>query len=354
MALTTMDDFTFKHVNQVDEVTGDPTAFKTNMDSRGVEIRTYINGTLKDEVDAKQPLDDDLTAIAELTGTGLIAKTGAGAAQTRTITPPAAGITVTNGDGVSGNPTLALANDLAALEGLAANGMIARTGDGSATVRTITGTTNQVTVTNGDGVSGNPTLSLPQNIHNGASPTFAGMTLTGMSGVVKTSGGVMSGGATIDDVGEGTTYKRLTATKDGYINQDVKSSASPTFAGATIGSLSGVIKASGGVLSGSATLDDVPDSVTYKKMTTAKEGYINQNVTTTASPTFAGLTVDTDTVYVDKVNHRVGIGTATPTQTLDVDGNVGVQGTNVLRLGDKFTLGYNSGQNSLDISYIGA
>jgi len=43
--------------------------------------------------------------------------------------------------------------------------------------RTITGTTNQVTVTNGDGVSGNPTLSLPQNIHTGASPTFAGLSL---------------------------------------------------------------------------------------------------------------------------------------------------------------------------------
>ena len=46
---------------------------------------------------------------------------------------------------------------------------------GKFTQRTITGTTNQITVTNGDGVSGNPTLSLPQNIHTGASPTFAGL-----------------------------------------------------------------------------------------------------------------------------------------------------------------------------------
>jgi hypothetical protein len=40
----------------------------------------------------------------------------------------------------------------------------------------LTGTSNQVIVTNG---AGSITLSLPQSIHTGATPTFAGMTLTG-------------------------------------------------------------------------------------------------------------------------------------------------------------------------------
>lgn len=58
--------------------------------------------------------------------------------------------------------------DLAAVAGLSSSGLIARTGAGTAAARTITGTTNQVTVSNGDGVSGNPTLSLPQSIDTAA------------------------------------------------------------------------------------------------------------------------------------------------------------------------------------------
>ncbi len=42
-----------------------------------------------------------------------------------------------------------------------ANGVVARTGAGTTANRTITGTANEVTVTNGDGVAGNPTVSLP-------------------------------------------------------------------------------------------------------------------------------------------------------------------------------------------------
>jgi len=56
------------------------------------------------------------------------------------------------------------------------------TGDQPLGSRTITGTTNQITVTNGDGVSGNPTLSLPQDIHTGAIPTFAGVRTSATGG----------------------------------------------------------------------------------------------------------------------------------------------------------------------------
>jgi hypothetical protein len=54
--------------------------------------------------------------------------------------------------------------DLAAFAGLASTGLVARTGSGTVAARTITGTTDEIDVANGDGVSGNPTLSLPSTI----------------------------------------------------------------------------------------------------------------------------------------------------------------------------------------------
>lgn len=85
---------------------------------------TLSGGTLSVTGSTYQPLDGDLTALAGLAANGLVARTATDTMAVRTITQPAAGITVTNGDGVSGNPTLALANDLAALEALSGTNTI--------------------------------------------------------------------------------------------------------------------------------------------------------------------------------------------------------------------------------------
>jgi len=53
-----------------------------------------------------QAYDPDLAAIASLSSNGIIARTGSGTVAARTITA-GTGITVTNGDGVSGDPTFA-------------------------------------------------------------------------------------------------------------------------------------------------------------------------------------------------------------------------------------------------------
>ncbi|MBR1190071.1 hypothetical protein [Bradyrhizobium sp. AUGA SZCCT0160] len=115
-------------------------------------------------------LANDLAALEGLSGTGFPARTGTDAYSLRALTAPAAGFTITNPAGVAGAPTFVLANDLAALEGLNSNGCAARTATDTWAVRTITGTANQITVVNGDCVSGNPTLSIS------ASPVFTGTT----------------------------------------------------------------------------------------------------------------------------------------------------------------------------------
>lgn len=109
---------------------------------------------------ATQAWDTDLDCIAAISSTGVIARTGSGACAVRTITGPAAGFVVTNGNGVSGNPTLALANDLAALESLSSTGFAVRIATDIWAQRTHTGTANEVCVTNGDGVSANPTYGI--------------------------------------------------------------------------------------------------------------------------------------------------------------------------------------------------
>lgn len=106
-------------------------------------------------------LANDLQAVENLNGTGFYSRIGTDIWAARTITGAAAGISVTNGDGVAGNPTLTLTNDLNAVESLSGTGLAVRTATDTWVNRTLTGTAT-ITVTNGNGVSGNPTISLAQ------------------------------------------------------------------------------------------------------------------------------------------------------------------------------------------------
>jgi hypothetical protein len=133
-------------------------------DALGTPATKNITPTNLRTAISAQPLDSTLTALAAYNTNGLITQTAADTFTGRTLTGPVAGITVTNGNGVSGNPTLALADDLSAVEGLSTTGITARTAASTWTTRTITGTANHVTLSNGDGVSGNPTIDLDSRI----------------------------------------------------------------------------------------------------------------------------------------------------------------------------------------------
>ncbi len=96
-------------------------------------------------------------SVVPSAGTGTVTSVG--------ITAPAAGITV-SGSPITGagSITLALADDLAALEGLSSTGVVTRTASDTYALRTNTGTSNEITITNGDGVSGNPTYALASTL----------------------------------------------------------------------------------------------------------------------------------------------------------------------------------------------
>ena len=98
----------------------------------------------------------------EVAGNGVIVKTGGTTVAARTITTSGAGLTITNGNGVSGNPTIALSGLAASLANMGGTGILGVVGGASITSMVITGTTNQIDVANGAG-PGNPTLSISTN-----------------------------------------------------------------------------------------------------------------------------------------------------------------------------------------------
>lgn len=104
---------------------------------------------------------------------------------------------------------------LAAINALSSTGLIARTGAGAVSARTITGTSNEVTVSNGDGVSGNPTLSLPSAL------TFTGKTVTGGT----FSGATLSGTTTLPGSGQITSGGRLGLNTSSFASADAILSA---------------------------------------------------------------------------------------------------------------------------------
>jgi hypothetical protein len=96
-----------------------------------------------------QAYDADLAALAANSTNGLWAHTGAGTGAARTLTAPAAGLTISNPAGTAGNPTFALANDLSALEGLSSTGIARRTGTDTWSVGTAVANSELATAADG-------------------------------------------------------------------------------------------------------------------------------------------------------------------------------------------------------------
>ena len=96
-------------------------------------------------------------------GTGFQVKTSSTAITPRSIAVSNAGLTITNGSGVSGDPTITLDGAPLNLANLSANGLLTITTAGGVGAVTLQGTTDQITVTYGNAVGGSPTISLADN-----------------------------------------------------------------------------------------------------------------------------------------------------------------------------------------------
>ena len=96
-------------------------------------------------------------------GTGFQVKTSATAITPRSIAVSGAGLSISNGSGVSGDPTISLSGQVANLANVSANGLLTITTAGGISATLIQGTTSQTAVTNGTGIGGYPTIGLADN-----------------------------------------------------------------------------------------------------------------------------------------------------------------------------------------------
>ena len=78
--------------------------------------------------------DADITALAAMAGTGLVTRTAANTYAQRTLSKVGSGITITNGDGVAGNPTI----NIASASTNSANNLVIRDASGNFAAGTIT------------------------------------------------------------------------------------------------------------------------------------------------------------------------------------------------------------------------
>jgi trimeric autotransporter adhesin len=135
---------------------------------------------------------------------GFQVKTSSTAITNRSIAVTGSGLSITNGDGIAGNPTVALAGQVLSLANLSANGLMTITTGGVLNATSLVGTANQIGVANPTGIGGSPTISIVDNA-----------TLPGTGGVV-----VPKGTTAQQPVGVSGQFRFNTTTNrfEGYIS----------------------------------------------------------------------------------------------------------------------------------------
>ena len=96
-------------------------------------------------------------------GNGIQVKTSSTTLTGRTLTSATSGLSIADGDGISGNPTFSLTGNVLSLANASGTGLLVLTGPSALTFRSIQGTANEIDVADGTAVSGNPTIGLADN-----------------------------------------------------------------------------------------------------------------------------------------------------------------------------------------------
>ena len=178
--------------------------------------RSLSNGTGIGLVDAgaQSTLSITLNAASgslEAASNGMIAKIASNSVVARTLTATGNGLSITDGTGVSGNPTFALSGVAAAVAGATGVGALALTSPSTVSTRTIYGTGSQIDITDGN-FANSPVIAIASN-----------PVLPGTGGVVLPTGTTLQRGASTNGT---IRYNTTSGLLEGYINNAWASLAS--------------------------------------------------------------------------------------------------------------------------------
>jgi len=260
----------------------------------------------------------------EAAGTGMIAKTASNTVAARTMTSSTAGLSVTNGDGVTGAPAFALTGVALAVAGATGTGVLALNSSSTIATRTILGTTSQIDVTDGNFVN-SPVIAISSD------PTVPG------------AGGIVIPAGTTGQRGSSTNgtlrYNTTTSTFEGYANGSWGSivsgagvssisfgstgltPATSTTGAVTVAGTLAVANGGTGVTTSTGTtnvvLSNSPVLVTPALGTPS--ALVGTNITGTA----AGLTAGTVTTNANLTGDVTSVGNATTLATVASAGSTG-------------------------------
>ena len=253
------------------------------------------------------------SASLENASTGIIVKSGVNTVVNRLIAAGTAGLSVANGNGISGNPTLSLTDLALSIATLTGNGMVSLVSGSYFQNVTLTGTTGQISVANPNGGS-NPTFSIANN------PTFPG-----------TSAALLPRGNTSQRVSVPTTgmirYNTQTEVFEGYTstgwNQFSVTGGVTSFSAGSTGFTP--VTATNGVVTLGGTLNSSSGGTGASGTLT---GYVYGNGTSamTASTTIPNAGLANSSVTYNGVTVALGSsGTITATATNPLTISTGLQ-----------------------------
>ena len=237
------------------------------------------------------------------------------------------GVTIGSNTGEGSSPTISVDY-----------GSTANTAVQGDTSLTIQGTANEIEVTGGGvtlGSGGTVTVGLPDDVSLGGSLTIAqNLTVNGTTTTVNTdtlsvedplielARDNSENSVDVGLYGKYSLDSGVTTKYSGLFKDASDSDKFKLFKGLEVEPTSTVDTSGTGYTKGDLVINDL-DAVTISgTISTAAQTNITSVGTLSSLSVSGDLTVDTNTLYVDSSNNRVGLGTSSPTETLDVRGSV--------------------------------